>query len=169
MGAEAGGPGHRSSRTTPRRCGTVRGRLGGLDPASAPRGRPVPTIDVQTGRRPDGADPRRRTPLRHRLPVSPGRGVSLRYLTPVRRAHHVTGVAPAATARSLGCRSKQYGGNDHGTRLETFAGCLRSGDGPGWCQPRSFIATTQPRSRSSPQVTVAVRARAGPSEACRKR
>lgn len=71
--------------------------------------------------------------------------------------------------RSLGCRSKQYGGNDHGTRLETFAGCLRSGDGPGWCQPRSFIATTQPRSRSSPQVTVAVRARAGPSEACRKR
>ena len=100
MGAEAGGPGHRSSRTTPRRCGTVRGRLGGLDPASAPRGRPVPTIDVQTGRRPDGADPRRRTPLRHRLPVSPGRGVSLRYLTPVRRAHHVTGVEASAAVQN---------------------------------------------------------------------
>jgi hypothetical protein len=33
--------------------------------------------------------------------------------------------------RNLGCRLNQYGGNDHGTRLETLAGCLRSGDGPG--------------------------------------
>jgi hypothetical protein len=33
--------------------------------------------------------------------------------------------------RSLGCRSKQYGGH-HGTRLETLAGCFRSCVGPGW-------------------------------------
>ena len=55
------------------------------------------------------------------------RGLSaLRYLTAVRRAHHVAEVEASAG------RSTQYGGNDHGTRSETLAGCLRSGDGLGW-------------------------------------